>query len=130
MDSSFADRCRRMNVTASGFVGAFIHRMSSVSTGRHSHVDLSLTQVPEIGDVMISMENIWYLKAEGMTAMEQSFVDGVSVTHLSADGDWPIEARSMATWFDGIPDLAMVRIEGPTPVDVVCSIVSIAVEGP
>lgn len=115
---------------ASGFAGAFIHRMSSVSAGGHSHVDLSLTQVPEIGDVMISMENIWYFKAEGMTAMAQSFVDGASVTHLSADGGWPTEARSMVTWFDGIPDLAMVRIDGPTPVDVVCSIISMTVEGP
>ena len=75
---------------------------------------------------MISLSNLRYVSVAKPLEISGSFIDAIFLIHLpKMPPQWPADAADRVGRFDGLCELAWLRILGPPEVDVVASIVTI-----
>lgn len=105
--------------------GSFVDRIELQFGYDSDQFSISLVQVPEVGEVSISLRQVRYLRLDKPPQLGGSFVDEIKVTRLAASDDWPPEAEKMVTRFSGVPDLIWLEVIGPVSINVICEEMSL-----
>jgi hypothetical protein len=75
---------------------------------------------------VISLSNLRYVSVSKPPEISGCFIDAISLIHLpKTPHPWPEDAAGRVGRFDGLCELAWLRILGPAEVDVVASILTI-----
>ncbi|WP_457028619.1 hypothetical protein [Kitasatospora sp. P5_F3] len=75
---------------------------------------------------MISLSNLHHVSVAKPPQIAGSFIDEISLIHLpKLPHTWPADAARGVRRFDGLSDLAWLRIVGPAQVDAIGSIVTV-----
>ncbi|MEH0573059.1 MULTISPECIES: hypothetical protein [Streptomyces] len=121
----FKNRCANAAHTLASCVGYFIDRIVFSAFSEDDSLEIFLRQGPREPDVVISLANLHHISVDKPPQLS-GFVDKIFLIHLpKMPHPWPDEAAGLVRRFDGMPELAWLRIVGPTEVDVIASIVTI-----
>ncbi|HEX6521996.1 MAG TPA: hypothetical protein VF070_18620 [Streptosporangiaceae bacterium] len=109
--------------------GSFIDQISLNVEYEHDRLYIVLRQVPELGEVSISLARVRNFELEKGPELGGSFVDSVEAIYLPPlDQPWPLDAEKRVRRFSGLPSLIWLKIVGPTPIDVICESMSVTCE--
>ncbi len=123
---AFKNRCTNAARTLAPCVGYFISRISFDAFAEEDSLEITLREGPGKPDVVIAFSNLYYLSVGKPPQIGGSFIDEISLTHLpKLPHSWPTDAAGRVGRFDGLCELAWLRIVGPAEVDAVASIVTV-----
>jgi hypothetical protein len=125
VEVGFTNRCASAARTLASCVGYFIERIVFSAFPENDSLEIFLRQGPREPDVVISLANLHHVSVDKPPQLSGS-VDKISLIHLpKMPHPWPDDAAGLIRRFDGMPELAWLRIVGPTEVDVIASIVTV-----
>ncbi|MFF7886235.1 hypothetical protein ACH40F_32275 [Streptomyces sp. NPDC020794] len=125
-DDAFKNRCANAARTLAPLSGYFITRISFAAFAENDSLEIILRQGPSSPDVMIELSNFHYVSVSKPPEISGCFIDAISLIHLpKTPHPWPGDAASRVRRFDGLPELAWLRILGPAEVDAMASIVTV-----
>ncbi|WP_225848787.1 hypothetical protein [Streptomyces sp. HPF1205] len=125
-ENAFRNRCLSAARTLAPCVGYFIDRISFNAFGPDDALDISLVGGPSMPDVLISLSRLHHLSVAKPPDLSGSFVDEVSLVHLPAlPHAWPGDVDDRVRRFEGLPELAWLRLHGPAEVDAIASAVTV-----
>ncbi|WP_329378558.1 hypothetical protein OG625_10290 [Streptomyces sp. NBC_01351] len=124
--SAFKNRCANSERTLASLTGYFISRISFEAFNEDDSMEITLRDGPMKPDVVISLSDVRYAAVSKPPEISGCFVDAISLTHLPVmPHPWPEDAVGLVGRFNGLNELARLRIDGPAEVDVVASIVTV-----
>ncbi|MFD7757622.1 hypothetical protein [Streptomyces sp. NPDC059757] len=89
-------------------------------------MEITMRAGPTRPDVVISLSDLRYVAVSKPPEISGCFIDAISLTHLPVmPHPWPEEAAARVSRFNGLNELAWLRISGPAEVDVVASSVTV-----
>ncbi|MER6160761.1 hypothetical protein ABT147_35400 [Streptomyces sp. NPDC001868] len=125
VDDRFKNRCANAARTLASCIGYFIDRIAFDAFAEEDSLEIALREGPHKPDVVISLANLRHISI-GKPPELSGFVDEISLIHLpKMPHPWPDDVAGRVHRFDEMPELAWLRIVGPTEVDVIASIVTI-----
>lgn len=127
-ESTFKNQCESAARTLAPLVGHFIDRVSFAAFNDDDSLEIALWAGPSKPDVVISLGGLRYVMVSKPPEISGCFVDEISLIHLpTTPHPWPEDAVGRVVRFDGLSELAWLRIIGPAEVDVMASIVTVYV---
>ncbi|MEU9539191.1 hypothetical protein [Streptomyces mirabilis] len=89
-------------------------------------LEIILRKGPASPDVLIELSNLHYISVSKPPEISGCFIDAISLIHLpKTPRPWPGDAAGRVRRCDGLPELAWLRVLGPTEADVMASIVTV-----
>lgn len=126
--SKVEDICRNATGLFEQCEGAFIDRISFCALTGRDILEIGLAQVPNIGEVVIYLENVRYLVLDNPD-VQGSFVDSISATYLpKLDSPWPQGAEELLMRFPRLPELIWVRLIGSAGISAVGQTMTVSIE--
>ena len=123
---AFKNRCANAARTLSSCVGYSISRISFDVFAEEDSLEITLREGPWKPDVVISLSNLHHVSVDKPPQIGGSFIDEISLIHLPAPPHpWPADTVDRVRRFDGLCELAWLRIVGPAEIEAVASIVTI-----
>jgi hypothetical protein len=123
---AFKNRCTNAARTLAPCVGYFISRISFDAFTEENSLEITLREGPWKPDVVIALSNLHHVSVDRPPQIAGSFIDEICLVHLpKLPHAWPADAAGRVRRFDGLGELAWLRIVGPVEVDAVASIVTI-----
>ncbi|WP_328743979.1 hypothetical protein OHT57_01510 [Streptomyces sp. NBC_00285] len=123
---AFKNRCANAARTLVSCVGYSISRISFNVFAEEDSLEIALREGPCKPDVVISLSNLHHLSVDKCPPLDGNFIDEISLIHLPAlPNPWPADAADRVRRFDGLCELAWLRIVGPAEVDAVASILTV-----
>lgn len=125
VDSGLADVCRRAQSVLAGFDGYFIERIFHDS-GENGGLLIQLQERPQRPDVIVLLGGLRHLSIGDMHDLEGCFIDEIELTFIpSGRNEWPEGLTGVGPRHRGLPDLAWLRVTGPTRIEAVAATVQI-----
>ncbi|MER5446489.1 hypothetical protein ABT052_19630 [Streptomyces sp. NPDC002766] len=125
-EGAFENRCENAASVLAPCIGYFVERVSFDAFAEEDFLEISLREGPRKADVRISLCNLHYVSVSKPPELSGSFVDSVSLVHLPRwPHPWPDDVAGRLRRFAGLPELAWLRLTGPTEVDVIASILTV-----
>lgn len=123
---AFKNRCTNAALTLSACVGYTISRISFDAFAEEDSLEITFREGPWKPDVVISLSNLHHVSVDKPPQIVGSFIDEISLTHLPVlPHPWPADSADHVRRFDGLCELALLRIVGPAEVEAVASIVTV-----
>ncbi|MFB7256982.1 hypothetical protein [Streptomyces nojiriensis] len=123
---AFKNRCSNAARTLASCVGYSISRISFEAFAEEDSLEITLREGPWKPDVVVSLSHLHHVSVDKPPQIAGSFIDEISLIHLPAlPHSWPADAAGRIRRFDGLCELAWLRIVGPTELDAVASIVTV-----
>ncbi|MCX5380356.1 hypothetical protein [Streptomyces sp. NBC_00091] len=89
-------------------------------------MEITMRDGPTRPDVVISLSDLRHVAVSKPPEISGCYIDAISLTHLPVmPHPWPQDAADRVVRFNGLNELAWLRISGPAEVDVVASIVTV-----
>ncbi len=128
VDGAFKSRCAHAAQVLAPLVGHFIERISFEAFNTEDSLEITLQGGPSRPDVVISLSGLHYVAVAKPPEISGCFIDEISLTHLpTTPRPWPEDAVGRLVRFDGLSELAWLRIVGPAEVGVMASTVTVYV---
>lgn len=125
-EGAFKNRCANAQRILASLTGYFISRISFEAFSEEDSVEITMRDVPTKPDVVISLADLRYVSLSKPPEISGCFIDAISLTHLPVmPHPWPEDAGGLVSRFNGLNELAWLRIRGPAELDVVASIVTV-----
>ncbi|MET7355914.1 hypothetical protein [Streptomyces mirabilis] len=125
-DDAFKNRCANAARTLAPLSGCFITRISFAAFAEDDSLEIILGKGPASPDVVIELSSLHYVSVSKPPEISGCFIDAISLIHLpKTPRPWPGDAAGRVRRFDGLPELAWLRVLGPADVDVMASIVTV-----
>lgn len=123
---AFKNRCTNAARTLAECVGYTISRISFDAFAEEDSLEITLREGPWKQDVVISLSNLHHVSVDKPPQIAGSFIDEISLIHLPVlPHSWPADATDRVRRFDGLCELAWLRIVGPVEVEAAASIVTV-----
>ncbi|GJF34991.1 hypothetical protein KNE206_76910 [Kitasatospora sp. NE20-6] len=123
---AFKNRCANAASTLAPCVGYFISRISFDAFTEEDSLEITLREGPWKPEVVVSLSNLHHVSVDKPPQIVGSFIDEISLVHLpKLPHPWPADAIDRVRRFDGLCELAWLRITGPVEIDAVASIVTV-----
>ncbi|MFF3008057.1 hypothetical protein ACFVTF_35260 [Kitasatospora sp. NPDC057940] len=121
---AFKNRCA--NAALAPRVGYSISRVSFENFAEEDSREITLREGPWNPDVVISLSGLHHVSVTKPPQMVGSFIDEISLIHLpKLPHSWPTDVTRRVRRFDGLDDLAWLRITGPAGIDAVASTMTV-----
>ncbi|MFF2580646.1 hypothetical protein [Streptomyces goshikiensis] len=123
---AFKNRCTNAARTLASCVGYSISRISFDGFAEEDSLEITLREGPWKPDVIICLSNLHHVSIDKPPQIAGSFIDEISLIHLPVlPHPWPADTTDRVRRFDGLCELAWLRIAGPAEVDAVAPIVTV-----
>ncbi|MCX4632310.1 hypothetical protein [Streptomyces sp. NBC_01443] len=125
-ESAFKNRCANAERMLASLTGYSISRISFEAFNEDDSMEITMRDGPTKPDVVISLSDLRYVAVSKPPEISGCFIDAISLTHLpEMPHPWPEDAAGRVGRFNGLNELAWLRISGPAEVDVVASILTV-----